>query len=134
VAASAILLDRHDPDQVAAGVLGGAGLLLVPVGLAAGVDWLGEPGGLAMAAWLGVVTVAVAYPLLTRGLSRIGVGATATLTLAEPATAATLGLVVLGERLRPLGWVGLALVGAGVLLETVGGARDREPPGGPGEP
>ena len=106
------------------------GLLLVPVGLAAGVEWLGEPDGLAMAAWLGVVTVAVAYPLLTRGLSRIGVGATATLTLAEPATAAALGLVVLGERLRPLGWVGLALVGSGVVLETVGGARDR----GPGRP
>jgi DME family drug/metabolite transporter len=125
VAASAILLDRHDPDQVAAGVLGGAGLLLVPVGLLAGVGWLAQPDGLATAAWLGLVTVALAYPLLTRGLRRIGVGATATLTLAEPATAATLGLVVLGERLRPPGWLGLALVGSGVLLET--GARRGAP-------
>jgi DME family drug/metabolite transporter len=40
------------------------------------------------------------------------------MTLAEPAMAAALGLVVLDERLRPLGWLGLALVGSGVVLEA----------------
>jgi DME family drug/metabolite transporter len=124
VAASATLLDRHDPDEVAACVLGAAGWLLVPVALVAGVGWLGQPDGAATAAWLGVVTVAIAYPLLVRGLEQVGVGATATLTLAEPATAAALGLLVLDERLRPVGWTGLALVGCGVLLEA-GGARRR---------
>jgi DME family drug/metabolite transporter len=118
VAASARLLDDHPSADVAAVALGGAGLVLLPVGLVAGVGWLGEPGGLAMAAWLGIATVAVAYPLLAAGLAKIGVAATATLTLAEPATAALLGLVVLDEHIEPTGWVGLALVAAGVGVEA----------------
>ena len=93
--------------------------MLVPVARrSSGVGWVASAGGLALALWLGIVTVAVAYPLLARGLELVGVGATATLTLAEPATAAVLGLVVLGERLDPAGWVGLVLVAAGVGVEA----------------
>ena len=40
---------------------------------------------------------ALAYILFARGLERIGAGETATLTLAEPVTAAALGFVVLGR-------------------------------------
>jgi DME family drug/metabolite transporter len=119
VAASARLLDEHPSDQVAAVALGGAGIVLLPVALVSGIDWLWSAEGMAMAAWLGVVTVAVAYPLLARGLEHVGVAATATLTLAEPATAAVLGIVVLDEHLDVAGWVGLALVAAGVGVEAV---------------
>jgi len=115
VAASASLLDRRRPDDVAAMVLGLAGVVLVPVALGSELGWVGDPGGAALAAWLAVVTVAVAYPLLARGLDVVGVGATATLTLAEPATAAVLGIAVVGERLPAAGWAGLVLVAAGVV-------------------
>lgn len=118
VAASATLLDRHRPDDVAAAVLGLAGVVLLPVAVLADTAFVGDPGGVALVAWLGVVTVALAYPLLARGLAAVGVGATATLTLAEPATAAVLGLTVLGERLAGAGWAGLALVAAGVATEA----------------
>ena len=119
IAASARLLDdEHPPDDVAAVALGGAGIVLLPVALVAGTSWLTTAEGVATAAWLGVVTVAIAYPLLATGLAVVGVAATATLTLAEPATAAILGIVVLGERLTPTGWVGLGLVVAGVAVEA----------------
>jgi drug/metabolite transporter, DME family len=120
VAASASLLDVAGarPDDVAAVVLGLAGAVLVPLALTTDLGWTSDGGGIALAAWLGVVTVAVAYPLLTRGLDAVGVGATATLTLAEPATAALLGLVVLGEDLPARGWFGLVLVAAGVVMAT----------------
>ena len=124
VAALAELLDRHEPSEVGAVVLGLAGLLLVPVALIGGVGWVGSGQGMATALWLGVVTVVIAYPLLARGLAVVGVGATATLTLAEPATAAILGLVVLGERLSGWGWLGLALVATGVVVEA-SSARNR---------
>jgi DME family drug/metabolite transporter len=103
---------------VAAVALGGAGVVLLPVALVSGVGWLATADGLAMAAWLGVVTVALSYPLLARGLDGVGVAATATLTLAEPATAAVLGLVVLDEEISGWGWVGLVLVAAGVAVEA----------------
>jgi len=129
VAASADLLDVHGPDEVAAVVLGLAGIALLPVLAVAGggPGWFGDEGGggLALAAWLGVVTVALAYPLLARGLRDVGVGATATLTLAEPATAAVLGVLVVGEDLTGWGAVGLALVAAGVVLEARSQQRRR---------
>lgn len=123
VAASARLLDDHDPTDVAAAVLGLAGVVLLPVAVAVDPGWLAGGGGLALAAWLGVVTVAVAYPLLARGLDVVGVGATATLTLAEPATAAVLGLAVLGEDLPAAGWLGLVVLLAGLLVQSAGGER-----------
>ena len=85
-----------------------------------------RPGGLAMAAHLGVATVAVAYVLFGRGLLGVGVAAAGTLTLAEPATAAVLGVVVVGERFGGATAAGLALVGAG-LVALVAGGGDRTP-------
>jgi len=119
LAASRTLLDRHSPDDVTAVVFAGAGLVLLPVAAASDLGWLTDDGGWLLALWLGVVTVGIAYPLLARGLAIVGVGATATLTLAEPATAATLGIVVLDERLTAGGWIGLALVLVGVVIEAV---------------
>lgn len=127
VLASKLVLDRGwSPDAVTARVFGLAGLALVPVALAAGVGWLGSPGGLAMAAHLGVATVAVAYVLFGRGLLGVGVAAAGTLTLAEPATAAVLGVVVVGERFGGVTAAGLALVGAGLVALVTGGG-DRTP-------
>lgn len=93
-----------------------AGLLLVPVALASGVGALTTPGGLLMIAHLGVLTVAVAYVLFGRGLSGVGVGAAGTLTLAEPATAAVLGVVVVGERLGLTTVAGIALIAGGLAV------------------
>ena len=69
-----------------------------------------------MVAHLGVVTVAVAYVLFGRGLAGVGVGAAGTLTLAEPATAALLGVLVVGERLGGATVVGIALIAAGLVV------------------
>lgn len=129
VMASAELLDRHSPRDVGGVVMGMAGVLLVPVALIGGIGWLGSTDGVAMAAWLAIVTMLFAYPLMARGLAVVGVGATATLTLAEPATAAVLGLLVLDEELAAAGWVGLALVAAGVVVEA---QRQRSGRGGRG--
>ena len=52
--------------------------------------------------------------------------AAGTLTLAEPATAAVLGVVVVGERFGAATAAGLALVGAG-LVALVAGGGDRTP-------
>ena len=72
-----------------------------------------------MVAHLGVITVAVAYVIFGRGLHGVGVGAAGTLTLAEPATAATLGVVVLGERFGGTTAAGIALIVAGLVVLVV---------------
>jgi DME family drug/metabolite transporter len=62
-----------------------------------------------------VITVALAYLLFGRGLTGVGVGAAGTLTLAEPATAATLGVAVLGERPGAATAAGIGLIVAGLV-------------------
>jgi drug/metabolite transporter, DME family len=111
VAAKAVL-DRGapGPQVMAAFFLGGA-VLLAPTLLVADTDDLLSGRGLAMTAWLGVATVAVAYVLFSAGLQRLRSSTVATLSLTEPLTAALLGVLLLDE--RP-GWV--AAVGAVVLL------------------
>jgi drug/metabolite transporter, DME family len=112
-----LLLDAgHPSNAVVAVTFVLAAVLLLPVAATAGLGELGSGGGVAMAAHLGVLTVAVAYLLFGRGLAGVGVGTAGTLTLAEPATAATLGLLVLGERPGAGAFVGLLLIGAGLLV------------------
>ena len=61
-------------------------------------------------------TVGVAYAWYGYGLRFLPTSTAVTLTLAEPLTAAVLGIVVLDERLPPLGWVGAALIVLGLAL------------------
>ena len=51
-----------------------------------------------------------------RGLERIEAGETATLTLAEPLTAAALGVIALGERPGAAAAAGAVLVMGGLVL------------------
>jgi DME family drug/metabolite transporter len=57
----------------------------------------------------------------------------ATLVLAEPVVATLLGVLVLGERLGPVGWLGWLLVIAGLALQGVDSARRHVAPDLPPE-
>jgi DME family drug/metabolite transporter len=66
--------------------------------------------------------------LFARGLGRIGAGETATLTLAEPLTAAALGVVALGERPGLAAAAGAALVLGGLALLALRAPAPGRPP------
>jgi drug/metabolite transporter, DME family len=113
--------------QTMAGVFCVGAVLMTPLALLEPMRWLGTPRGAAMALHLGLLTVGLAYWLYGKALSRLPVPTVVTLTLAEPLTAALLGLAVLGERLGALGWLGAALVAAGLVLA---GRGETGEPGG----
>ena len=69
-----------------------------------------------MAVYLGVATVGLAYTLYGYALRHLPTPTVVTLTLLEPITAATLGAVVVHERILVIGWVGIGLVLAGLTL------------------
>jgi drug/metabolite transporter, DME family len=107
---------------------GAAAVLLMPVLVASSPGWLLSARGLAVTAYLGVVTTVVAYLLYGRGLRTVPAPVAVTLGLAEPLVAALLGLVILGERLTAATAVGLVLVGmALVTLAVPAGSRARPP-------
>lgn len=108
--------------QTMAGVFGAGAILMAPLLSREPMGWLATARGSAMALHLGVLTVGLAYWLYGKGLRRLAVPTVVTLTLAEPLTAAVLGVAVLGERLGPSGWLGAAVVAAGLF---VAGRGDR---------
>lgn len=108
--------DGLDPLGAMAGMFGAGAALLAPVLLVEPLGWLGTGRGAAMGLHLGVLTVTVAYWLYGWGLDRLAVPTVVTLTLAEPLTAALLGVAFLGERLGPHGWGGAAAIAAGLAL------------------
>ena len=120
VLAAKRLLELHPPVAVTGVSFGLAGLLLLPALALAGTGPLVTPRGLAMSAYLGLAATALAYLLFGRGLARVPAATAATLSLAEPATAALLGLTLLGERLPPPALAGLVLLAAGLALLPIG--------------
>jgi len=100
-------------------VFGLGGVLLIPVLLATGGPLLSSTQSLAVAAYMALVPMFLGYFLFGIGLARVRPSTATTLTLIEPAVAAVLAIVVVGERMGVAGWVGLALIGVGLVLLTV---------------
>lgn len=119
----------HASDAVMGVMFGAAALLVLPLLLAVGLGWTGEARGAAVTVYLALCTVFLAYRLFGYGLRRTPAATATSLTLAEPAVAAVLGVGVLGERLPAVSWCGLAVLAAGLVLLTLPGAG---PGGGPG--
>jgi DME family drug/metabolite transporter len=112
-----VLTDRGErSEQVVAATFVIGGVLLFPVLLAGDAEPLLSWGGVALALWLGLASVTLSYFLFGLGITGVSVATTATLTLAEPLTAATLGVVVLDEALTATSATGMAMIVAGLLV------------------
>lgn len=120
------LLPGRTPDAVMAVVFCIGALILSPLLLSADLTWMAAPRGIALVLYLGVIVTALSYWLFARGLRSVPVATAVTLSLAEPLTAALLGITVLGERLSPLALCGIPLLFAGlaVLAGSLGGKKN----------
>lgn len=100
-------------------LFGTAAALSIPIALSTDLGWLASPDGILLALWLGVVTTAVAYLLFGRGLAGLTAATASTVTLAEPVTAALLGLLVLGERLPVTAAAGMGVVAVAIAVLVI---------------
>lgn len=124
--ASKRLLDRGWTGPTTMGaVFGTAAALGLLVLLGTDAGWILTVPGAATAVWLGLVTVLLAYLLFASGLRRLSAPTVSTLTLAEPLTAALLGVLVLGEQLSAESWIGLAAIGVGIVVLVARPVRRR---------
>ncbi|PTW47736.1 DMT family transporter [Rhodovulum kholense] len=106
-----------DPLVTAAGQVGAATLLLSPAMLIADRPWtLPMPGTATCAAVLGlaVLSTALAYLLYFRILARAGATSLSLVTFLIPVSAILLGGLVLGERLAPTDFAGMACIALGL--------------------
>ena len=118
-----LLLPGNSSDAVIAIVFTLGGVLLVPFLFSSDLGWAITPGGLVVMLHLGLVATALAYLLFARGLRSVPSVHAVTLSLAEPLTAATLGILVLRESLTLTAAVGMGLVLAGLVV--LGTTRSR---------
>lgn len=113
-----LMAHGHASRAVMGAMFAAAAPLVVPVVLASNPRWLLTPAGAAVVMHLGLVTTFVAYWLFGYGLRHTTAQVATTLTLAEPAVAAVLGVALLNERLPLASWSGLAVLAVGLTLLT----------------
>lgn len=117
------LLDNHTPNAIMAIVFCMGALILAPVFFTIDFDWLQQPRAIGVVLHIGLATCALSYWLFSRGLQTVQVATAVTLTLAEPMTAATLGILVLGEQLNSQALFGISFIFAGLLVLILKGRR-----------
>ena len=116
VTASYLITSGAGDRAVVGAIFGGAAVLLLPVLFTGPMSWVETGRGLAVATYLAVLTTALAYLLYARGLRTTAVTTATTLGLAEPAIAAVLGLIVLGEHLTAAGLAGLGVLAVSLVI------------------
>lgn len=117
------LMEREDTLPAVAMTFSMCALFLMPFAARDGFGWLTEGTNLSAMLFMALAATSVAYVLFLGGLKKISSSAAVTLSLAEPLTAAILGVFLVGEYLSPLSWVGVGLLLGGIVVLTVGARK-----------
>lgn len=125
VAGSKLIAAGQRSDGAMGLLFGAGGMLLLPVLVATWPGGLNSGGGLAVAGYLVIVPTFLAYLLFGAGLRVLPAATVATLNLAEPVVAATLGVTVLAEPITVGGALGALLVLVGLLVLALPARRPR---------
>ena len=99
-------------------VFGAGGVLLLPVLLLTGAPIVASWPNFAAVGYLAVVPMFAGYVLFGAGLAVVPASTATALTLLEPAVAAVIAVLVLGERLPVLGWAGMVVLLASLIVLT----------------
>lgn len=110
------MLEKLPPNAIMAAIVCLAGVILSPMLLSVDQQWLWQPRSIIVILHLGIISMAVSYWFFARGLMTVPVSSATTLSLAEPATAAVLGIVVLGEQMTAQSFSGIALIFSGLVV------------------
>ncbi len=114
--------------QSSRGVMGGmfgiGAIGLLPVLLVFGAPLMQSPTTISIAAYLAIGPMFVAYLLFGIGMRTLRSSTATTITLLEPVVATLLAILVVGERLDALGWIGIVLILTSITVL----ATARQPP------
>ncbi len=114
------LMQRGVPSRVSMGATFGlGGLLLMPVLFVTGAPLLASWNNAAVGAYMALIPMFTGYVCFGYALARIPASLATTITLLEPAVAAVLAVLIVGERLPAMGWTGIGLVIACLIFITV---------------
>ena len=98
-------------------------LFLLPFTFQNGYGWLTDSMNLVTILIMAFFATSLAYILFLYGLKRIPPSSAVTLSLAEPLTAALLGVFLLKEQLGVVSWIGITCILSGIIVLTFEGGR-----------
>lgn len=116
VAAGMIERGVGTSQDVYGAMFGTAVLWCGPVIASYGVHWAEQPRGLAVALYLGCITNGLGYTLFGNALRYTSAATATTITLAEGAVGALLGVFVHGEHLAATAWAGLGILACALIM------------------
>lgn len=111
-------------------IFGLGGIALMPILLLTGAPLIASTQAMMVGLYMALNPMFLGYLLIGYGLTQVAPSAATTLTLAEPAVATLLSVVIVGERLPAIGWGGLAGICASLLILSLAPAtqeRTSEP-------
>ncbi|MCM3088336.1 DMT family transporter [Bhargavaea ginsengi] len=117
---SKIVLEFANPAAAVGVVFTISAMLLSPFLFIYPLDGLRSQEGISVIIYIAVAATAVAYLLYSSGLKELPAATAVTLALAEPLTAAILGVAIVGEELNFFAWMGVGLLLAGLIVLTFG--------------
>ena len=114
------LMEREETLPAVAMTFSICALFLLPFAARDGFSWVMEPSNLWPMLFMALAATSLAYILFLWGLQKISSSAAVTLSLAEPLTAALLGVFLVGEYLSAVSWIGVGMLLSGILVLTLG--------------
>ncbi|WP_404456414.1 EamA family transporter [Oceanobacillus kapialis] len=113
------LVKSYSSISVVAVVFTLSAILLSPLLFVYDMTWITQLRGAAVSLHLGLIATALAYFMFAKGLVHVPSSTAVTLSLAEPLTAAFLGVFIVGEELSFISWIGVSmlLLGIGFLIK-----------------
>jgi DME family drug/metabolite transporter len=80
-----------------------------------------------VAGYMALIPMFLGYLMFGFGLARVPASTATTLTLAEPAVAAVLAVLVVGETLGAVGWIGLGIIASVLVILAVAPTNAPQP-------
>ncbi|OTU43865.1 EamA family transporter [Acinetobacter pittii] len=111
------LIDRGVASKAAMGmIMGGGAVILLPTLLVTGGELLHSSTNLLVAGYMMLIPMFLGYLLFGFGLKTVNASKATTLTLFEPLVAAIFAIVLVGEHVSWLGWIGMFLIFICILI------------------
>ncbi|MFV7443667.1 DMT family transporter [Acinetobacter pittii] len=111
------LIDRGVVAKAAMGmIMGGGAVILLPTLLITGGGLLQSSTNLLVAGYMMLIPMFLGYLLFGFGLKTVNASKATTLTLFEPLVAAIFAIVLVGEHVSWVGWIGMFLIFICILI------------------
>ncbi|VXA87068.1 EamA family transporter [Acinetobacter sp. 8I-beige] len=113
------MIDRGMDAKASMGLIFGLGsLLLLPTLWITGSNLFEENINLYVVGYMMLIPMFLGYVLFGYGLKTVPASKAITLTLFEPLVAAVFAILLVGEQLAPIGWIGMVLISICLALLT----------------